>query len=104
MASVRWTIAARGDLRAVVEYISRDSPTYAAATAERILSAAGRLRLHPRLGRVVPEFEDDSIRELIVGNHRVVYTVRGERIGIVAVVHASREVLRRLKQASWNIE
>src|SRR5574337_205413 len=68
--SVRWTVGARADLREVVECISQDSVTYAAALAERIVTNIGRLRRHPRLGRVVPEYKDRTIRELIVGNYR----------------------------------
>lgn len=95
MASVRWTVGARRDLGAIVEYVGQDSLTYAAATAGRIVAAVERLRRHPRLGRLVPEFENPTIRELIVGNYRVVYRLEGERVGIIAVVHGGRDLLRR---------
>lgn len=68
MASIAWTVAAGSDLRDITEYISRDSPTYAAATADRILDAIDNLSKYPKLGRVVPEYNNESIRELIVGN------------------------------------
>ena len=103
MASVRWTVGAREDLRAIFEYISRDSPTYAAAVAGRVVAAVGRLRSHPKLGRVVPEYENETIRELVVASYRVVYRVRGQRVGIVAVVHGSRDLLRRLADEPWNL-
>lgn len=103
MASVRWTVGARADLREVVECISQDSVTYAAALAERIVTNIGRLRRHPRLGRVVPEYKDRTIRELIVGNYRVVYRIHGRRVGILAIVHGSRDLLRRLPRGPWNL-
>ena len=68
----------------------------------RIVAAVERLSRHPKLGRVVPEYEDETIRELIVGNYRVVYRLRGQRIGIIAVVHASRDLLRRLTGDPWD--
>lgn len=102
MASIAWTVGARDDLRDVLEYISRDSATYAAATAERILDAIDRLRAFPKMGRVVPEFDDESIRELIVGSYRIVYRLRRQRIGIVAVVFGSRELLRRVSKEPWD--
>lgn len=101
MASIRWSVGAGEDLREVVEYIARDSTTYAAATAYRIVTAIEKLRRHPELGRVVPEYEDPTIREIIVGNYRVVYRIRGTRIGIVAVVHGSQNLLRRLAGRPW---
>ena len=102
MASIIWTVGAQEDLRGIVEYIGRDSAAYAARVAERIVSATERLRRHPKLGRVVPEYEDETIRELIVGNHRVVYRLRRQRVGIVAIVHGSRELLRRLPGEPWD--
>jgi len=101
VASIRWSVGAGEDLREVVEYIARDSATYAAAMAGRIVTAVEKLRHHPRLGRMVPEYQDPTIRELIVGNYRVVYRLRGERIGIVAVVHGSQDILRHLTGRPW---
>jgi toxin ParE1/3/4 len=76
VASIIWTVGAQEDLRGIVGYIGRDSTAYAAQVAGHIVSAVERLRRHPKLGRVVPEYEDETIRELIVGNYRVVYRLR----------------------------
>jgi plasmid stabilization system protein ParE len=103
VASVRWTVGARDDLREITEYISGDSPVYAAAMAGRILAAVRRLRRFPELGRVVPEYDDRTIRELIVGSYRVVYRIVGQTVGIVAVVHGARELLRRLADEPWDL-
>jgi toxin ParE1/3/4 len=103
VASVRWTVGARADLGAIVAYVSHDSPTYAAALAERIGVAVERLRRYPRLGRIVPEYDDEAIRELIVGNYRVVYRVQQQKVGIVAVVHGSRDILRRGLPEVWDL-
>lgn len=103
MATVRWTVGARDDLREIVEYISHDSPTYAVATAGRMLDAVEQLRRHPRLGRVVPEYEDQRIRELVVGSYRIVYHVQRQQVGILAVVRGSRDLLRRLGREPWDL-
>jgi toxin ParE1/3/4 len=102
VASVIWTVGAQADLRGVVEYIGRDSAAYAAQVAGRIIASVERLRRYPKLGRVVPEYEDETIRELIVGNYRVVYRLRRQRVGIVAIVHGSRDLLRRLSGEPWD--
>ena len=103
MASVRWTVGARHDLQEIVLFIASDSPTYAAATAERIVGAVERLQRLPKLGRTVPEYEDTQIRELLVGNYRIVYRVQATRVGILAIVHGSRELLRRTSRERWNL-
>jgi len=64
-------------LREIVTYISQDSPTYAVATAGRIADVVEHLRRLPRLGRIVPEYENERIRELVVGSYRIVYHVDG---------------------------
>lgn len=104
MAQVRWTVGAKFDLREVVNFIAADSPTYAEITANRILTAIERLERHPRLGRVVPEYRLPDLRELIVGAHRVVYRIQRNDAGIVAIVHGSQNLLRRLGDRPWIIE
>jgi len=86
-----------------VEFIGRDSGAYAEATADRILTAVERLHRHPSLGRVVPEYGDRRLRELIVGSYRIVYRVAGKSLAVIAVVHGSRDLIARLGEAPWHI-
>ena len=62
MAEVRWTEPALDDLQAIVDFISRDSPAYAA-----------RLATLPRSGTRVPEFDREDIRELTVRPFRIIH-------------------------------
>jgi addiction module RelE/StbE family toxin len=89
-----------GDLTKIRSYIARDSDTYAAAFVERIIVAIERLADFPRMGRRVPEIDDESIRELIVDRYRVIYRVRTEAIDIAAVVHGARDLLRAIDERS----
>ena len=74
--------AARRDLRDIVRYISFDSPDRAIAFGQFLVSNTKRLADFPQLGRIVPEFENSLIREIIVRSYRVVYRVdiESERI------------------------
>jgi plasmid stabilization system protein ParE len=58
--------SARRDLQDIVRYISLDSPERAVAFGKFLVSRAKRLTDFPELGRVVPEFEDSSIQEILV--------------------------------------
>jgi toxin ParE1/3/4 len=40
---------------------------------------------------MVPEYEDEQVREVIEGSFRIIYEVRSDRIDVLAVIHASRE-------------
>jgi len=72
MAKVVWTRPALDDLNDIVEYISRDSKVYAERFATRVLEAARRLEDFPYSGRLVPEFKEEDIREVIYGSYRII--------------------------------
>ena len=90
MAKLRWTPQAADDLEAITEFIALDSPHYACLFVIDILAAIERLEEFPKIGRVVPEKEDPSIREIIFGNYRIVYRIREETVEILTVYHGSR--------------
>jgi toxin ParE1/3/4 len=90
MAEIRWTLQAANDLEAIVEFIAADSRHYAQLLAINVLKAVDRLAGLPRSGRIVPELGDSSIREIILGNYRVIYRVRQDVVEILAVYHGAR--------------
>lgn len=90
MTRVVWTRQAVEDVEAIRGFVARDSEQYAGLLAERLVAAVGGLELFPQSGRVVPEVGDDSLREVIYGNYRLVYRLQGESVEIIAVYHAAR--------------
>lgn len=94
MARLTWSVTARRDLRSIEQYISFDSPRAAKFVVSRIIGAAARLKDYPRLGRVVPEFNDETLRELILDNYRIVYRIRPGGVSVARVVHAAMDVRR----------
>ena len=67
---VGWSRRALHDLESIAEYIAADSPTYAGIVVKKIVSQTKLLAKFPHLGRKVPEFDDENIRELIVYSYR----------------------------------
>jgi toxin ParE1/3/4 len=90
--NIRWTPAAKADLRYVRSHIARDSIAYAARVVARIRSAVDMLRQFPEMGGVVEEWEQGNARELIVGNYRVIYRLKGNTVEILLVLHAARRL------------
>ncbi len=41
-------------------------------------------------GRIVPEVGDDSLREVIYGDYRLVYRLRAESVEVVTIYHGAR--------------
>lgn len=76
---VIWANAAVSDLDAAADYISNDSPAYAASFVLKTLKSARSLGDLSERGRVVPEFKREDIREIFVFNYRLVYRI--EKIG-----------------------
>jgi toxin ParE1/3/4 len=94
--NVHWTEAALADLRAAETHVARHSAQYAASLVERIFARTGQLAGYPRLGWMVPEHEDESLREVFEHPYRIIYRVLERQIDIVAVVHSSRRLPRGL--------
>ena len=90
MAEVRWTSQAADDLEAITDFIAADSPHYASLFAIDVLNAVERLQCFPSSGRLVPEVQTPDIRELVLGNYRIVYRIRDEIVEILTVWHGSR--------------
>jgi addiction module RelE/StbE family toxin len=92
MRQIIWTEAAFNDIERIAEYIAIDSPAYAAAFVRRTKKAASSLDIFPERGRKVPEFDSPTIRELIVGNYRLIYLINSTTLHILTVVHTSRDL------------
>ena len=90
MAQVRWTPQAADDLEAITEFISQDSPHYATLFVLDVLQAVDRLSEFPKLGRVVPEVGDPAVREILLGNYRIIYRFLKNVVEILTIFHGSR--------------
>jgi toxin ParE1/3/4 len=75
-----WSVWASDDLVSIAEHLCRDSKSYAATVVRELVAAARSLRVFAERGRQVPEYDDPSVRELIVRKYRLVYRVHPERI------------------------
>ncbi len=85
-----WSPEAIEDIESIAEYIARDSEQYARSVVTEIVSVGRKISEFPKLGRVLPELEDESIRERFVYSYRIVYKLESERVLILAVIHGKR--------------
>ena len=98
-----WTEPAIEDLRNLHGYIARDSEVYASSFVQRIILAVDKLPDFPRLGRMVPEADQEMIREILYQNYRIIYRIKSDLIEILTVIHGRRD-LGSLKPAPWEVE
>jgi toxin ParE1/3/4 len=92
MGQVHWAESALDDLKELLDFVRKDSPAYAKQLGARLARATRSLASFPRLGPIVPEIQEDAIREIWVRPYRVIYVIRGDDCHIVAIAHASRDL------------
>ena len=90
MAEVTWTTQSLDDIEAISQFISRDSHYYASLFAQNIFEKVKILEIFPRTGRIVPESDSESIREIFHGNYRIIYRVEHEQVEILTIHHGSQ--------------
>jgi len=76
---LQWTHRAQADLAAIQAFIEADSPHYASVVVRRLVDAVDRLRDFPEFGRIVAEFAQPSIREIVLRPYRIVYRIVSAR-------------------------
>ena len=89
-----WAPSARLDLKELASYIAESRPEASARFVESIFHTIEHLTTFPQSGRIVPEFNDPNIREVIRRPCRIVYRIEAERqtIEIARIWHAARGV------------
>ncbi|MEO7191928.1 MAG: type II toxin-antitoxin system RelE/ParE family toxin [Vicinamibacterales bacterium] len=91
MTPIIWSPQAADDIVGIQTYISADSVQYAELVVGRIVARVEQLSTFPESGRVVPERQGSSVREVIVKPHRIVYRFQGSVVEIVTVFRGTRE-------------
>jgi len=86
MARLTWTPQALDDIEAICEFIAKDAPRYAQLFATQVFGSAERIEAFPMSGRIVPEVGQQNIREIILGNYRIL----DPEIQVLTVYHSAR--------------
>ncbi len=72
---VVWTDGASRELHAAIGFVAEESRESAIRLLEGILTSADSLRSMADRGRIVPEYDDPRVRELLVGPYRLLYHI-----------------------------
>ena len=102
MAEIRWSLKAEGDLRSIEDFIARDSALRAVSLVNRLVKAAESLEVAPNLGRVVPEFAQERVREIVCRGYRLVYLVEQDIVTVLRVVHGARDFGLLARREPWD--
>lgn len=89
---VRWTDHAKSQLRHIHDYIAQESPLYAKRVTQALVNRVTGLDQLPRIGRMVPELNEETVRELSLYSYRILYEITPAQINILAVIHKRRDL------------
>lgn len=89
---VELTFEAMDDLDEIYLSIEKHSPKYAFAWAGKFFEKIALLENFNRLGRVVPEINLETIRELILDNYRIIYEIRKGSV-VILMIRSSKKPL-----------
>lgn len=96
MVKITWTELAVSDLREIFDFIAKDSEKYASITIGKIYQKVQKLKTSKFTGRVVPEFNNPSIKEVFLSNYRIVYLVKTQNsLEILRIYHSARMLLEK---------
>lgn len=92
MAEVKilWSEESLQDIEEIISFISKDSEFFAVNFASKIISAVDTLKVFPKIGRIVPEYDNLKIREIIYRNYRIVYKIDERMVEILTIFHGSK--------------
>ncbi len=93
MVRINWARLAKDDLKNIADFISKDSKFYAERHIDKIRTRTQVLKKYPQAGKVVSEFWKENIRELVLGNYRIIYEIISDsQISILTILHSAREM------------
>jgi len=69
-----------------------DSEFYASKMGNSFLQIIENIKIFPAIGRVVPEYNIDNLREVIYQNYRIVYQIVGNTINIIYIGHGTHRL------------
>jgi toxin ParE1/3/4 len=93
MVKLIWTDQAIDDLGDIGDYIAENSEKYAKLTVQKLFERTEILKQFPQAGRIVPEKNEQKVRELIEGSYRIIYEIASENtIYILTIYHSARDL------------
>jgi toxin ParE1/3/4 len=90
MVTIIWSPLAIERLHQIFDYISQDSVQEARKFNTLIFKSVEKIGFFPKMGRVVPERNQEEIREILVKKYRVIYKIKADLIGIMTIIQGSK--------------
>ena len=89
-----WSQTAIEDLKEIIQFIAADNPDAASKLADRIFHHLETACHLPTSNRIVPEKDNELIREVILKPYRIIYLIDNEQtqMCVLRIWHAFRGI------------
>ncbi|MFA5507829.1 MAG: type II toxin-antitoxin system RelE/ParE family toxin [Vulcanimicrobiota bacterium] len=87
---IRWSREALDDIDHACDYVGQSGERSASELASKIESLVNQLLEHPYIGRKIPEFDQEHLRERITKKFRILYRLTPEAIEIFGIYHSRK--------------
>jgi len=82
-----WSPTARRRTQHAVDFIERERPLVAVEWLDGLVERVELLGRLPDQGRVVPEWGEESVREILYEPYRVIYEIFDDHVQILTLSH-----------------
>ena len=91
VTTITFATSAIADLDDILAwYADQQVPEVGKQQVRKIIQQVEILREQPEMGRIVPEFGNENLREIVRSPYRIVYRRQKNKIGIVRVWRSER--------------
>jgi toxin ParE1/3/4 len=84
-----WSPRAMGKISELSDFIAEDSPsratTWLESIFESIFESVEQLSEFPEIGRILPNQQDQNLRQLIIDNYHIIYRINKKQIRILVI-------------------
>lgn len=98
MVKLRWLQSSKDDLKNIYDFIAIDSKKYALHQINVIRKRTNILKTQPNVGKVVSEYNTETIREIVVDHYRIIYRIIDEKLIHIILIHHGARRFPRIAQ------
>ena len=74
----------------ISDFIAEDKPGASVKWVDSVFDSVERLIKFPESGRAVPEINRKDMREILLGNYRIIYRIEEKTITVLTVRHGKQ--------------
>lgn len=88
---LKWTSKGLSDLVRLYDYLAPVNAVAAARAIQVLTTAPSGLRINPRIGERLEEFDPREVRRILVGHYEMRYEIQGDIIYILRIWHTRED-------------